>query len=54
MASTRHGFATEPPSRKVTGAFGQEGRGAARKPGTATSKRGMASALDAMKSRRAR
>jgi hypothetical protein len=52
MDSTPHGFAQEPPARKVTGAFGQEARGSARKPGTATSRKGMASALDRMKGRR--
>ncbi|MGH9310236.1 MAG: hypothetical protein ACRD1U_12730 [Vicinamibacterales bacterium] len=54
MDSTRYGFSSQPPARKVTGAFGQEGRGSARKPGTATSRKGMAAALDTMKSRRPR
>jgi hypothetical protein len=52
MDSTRHGFKQEPPARKVTGAFGQEGRGSARKPGAATSKAGAAAALDRIKGRR--
>lgn len=56
MDSTRHGFAPEPPARKVTGAFGAEGRGSQRQPGTTTSKAGAAAALGAMNttSRRAR
>lgn len=55
MDSTRHGFRTEPPSRKAAGAFGEEGRGSRRKPGTATSGTGAAAALGSMKtsSRRA-
>ena len=56
MDSTRHGYAQEPAARKVTGAFGAEGRGSQRQPGTETSKRGAAAALRNMKmtSRRAR
>jgi hypothetical protein len=49
MDSTRHGFSTEPPARKVAGAHGAEGRGSRRKPGTATSKAGAAAALRGMK-----
>jgi hypothetical protein len=47
--STRHGFGTEPPSRKVAGASGAEGRHPERKPGTATRKPGAAAALRKMK-----
>jgi hypothetical protein len=47
--STRHGFSSEPPARKVTGAFGREGRGAARQAGASTTKRGKLTALDSMK-----
>ena len=49
MDSTRHGFNTEPPSRKAAGAFGAEGRGSRRQPGTASTKPGSAAALRAMK-----
>jgi hypothetical protein len=49
MDSARHGFGTEPAARKVTGAFGAEGRGSQRRAGTTTSKRGAAAALGAMK-----
>jgi hypothetical protein len=48
MDSSRHGFGTEPAARKVTGAFGQEGTGSRRKPGTATSRAGAAAALRGM------
>lgn len=53
--STRHGFGTEPPSRKAAGAFGAEGGGRKRQPGTATSTAGAAASLRKMKtsSRRA-
>jgi hypothetical protein len=55
MDSTRHGFRTEPPSRKKAGAFGEEGRGARRQPQTEATKPGKAAALRGMKttSRRA-
>jgi hypothetical protein len=49
MDSTRHGFSTEPPARKIAGAFGAEGRGSRRQAGTQTSKRGAAAALGSMK-----
>ncbi len=49
MDSTRHGYGTIPAARKAAGASGAEGRGSARKPGTATSKKGMAAALRSMK-----
>ncbi len=49
MDSTRHGFSTEPPARQAAGAFGEEGRGSRRKPGTTTSKPGAAAALRSMK-----
>ena len=49
MDSTRHGFATEPPSRKVAGASGAEGGRARTQPGTATRKPGAAEALRKMK-----
>jgi len=49
MDSTRHGFATVPAARKAAGAYGTEGRGSRRQPGTTTSKKGMAAALGAMK-----
>jgi hypothetical protein len=55
--STRHGFGTQPPARKVAGAFGEEGRGSRRQPGTTTSRKGAAAALGSMKtttSRRAK
>jgi hypothetical protein len=47
--STRHGFGSEPAARKVTGAFGREGRGAARQAGASTAKRGKLTALGSMK-----
>jgi hypothetical protein len=46
---SRHGFDTQPASRKVAGASGSEGRSAAKEPGTATRKKGMAAALRSMK-----
>ena len=49
LDSTRHGFNQAPAARKIAGAFGQEERGSRREPGTTTSKRGAAAALDAMK-----
>ena len=49
MDSTRHGFSPEPPAGKIAGAYGKEGRGSRREPGTTTSKRGAAAALGAMK-----
>ena len=49
MDSTRHGFKQEPPARKIAGAFGAEGRGSQREPGTMTSKKGAAVALGRMK-----
>jgi hypothetical protein len=47
--STRHGFRTEPPARKVAGASGLEGRGQRRHGGASTPKRGKAAALRAVK-----
>jgi hypothetical protein len=52
LGSTRTGFAPDPAARKVTGAFGQEGRGSRRQPGTATTRRGTAAALERMKQTR--
>lgn len=49
LDSTRHGIASEPAARKVTGASGREGRGSRRQAGTATSSRGAAAALGSMK-----
>jgi hypothetical protein len=49
LDSTRHGFGQEPAARKVAGAFGQEGAGSRREPGTATSRAGAAAALRGMK-----
>lgn len=54
MDNSRHGFDTQPASRKAAGAFGAErGRGTAavprRKAGTATRKTGKASALRRVK-----
>lgn len=49
MDSTRHGFGTEPPSRKVAGASRAEGQHSDREPGTATRKPGAATALGKMK-----
>ena len=49
MDSTRHGFSTEPPSRKVAGASGAEGRRVMGERATATRKAGAASALERMK-----
>jgi hypothetical protein len=47
--STRHGFGTEPPARKVAGADGEEGTRAKQRPGTATRKPGAGAALAKMK-----
>jgi hypothetical protein len=52
--STRHGFKTEPPARKVSGASAKEGRGAERRSGASTPKRGKLKALDSMRSTSAR
>ena len=49
MDSSRHGYDTIPPARKKAGAYAAEGRGAPKRPGTATTKKGMASALRSMK-----
>lgn len=54
MDNSRHGFDTQPASRKAAGAFGAErGAGTAavrrRKPGTATPKKGKAAALRRVK-----
>ena len=49
MDSTRGGFGSEPPARKVAGASASKSRAANRKPGTATRKAGAASALGKMK-----
>ena len=49
MDSTRHGFSPEPAAKKVAGAFGQEGRGSRRKPGTTTTSEGAAAGLRSMK-----
>ena len=49
MDSSRHGFSPEPAARKVGGAFGAEGQGSRREPGTTTSRRGAAAALGSMK-----
>lgn len=46
MDSARHGFSPQPAARKVTGAFGAEGTGSRRQPGTSTSKHGAAAAPD--------
>jgi hypothetical protein len=53
MDNSRHGFGTHPASRKVAGAFGEEGGDAPmkRKPGTASTRAGKASALRNVKSR---
>jgi hypothetical protein len=48
--STRHGFQTEPASRKVAGASGSEGRGQRRHGGAATGKAGKSAALRGIKS----
>jgi len=55
LATSRHGFDTHPASRKAAGAYGAEGGRTRPEPGTATRKKGMATALRAMKttSRRA-
>jgi hypothetical protein len=53
MDNSRHGFATHPGTRKVPGAFAEE-QGTApmkRKPGTASTRAGKASALRQVKSR---
>ena len=47
--STRHGFGTEPPSRKVAGASGAQGTRPKQQPGTATRKPGAGAALAKMK-----
>jgi hypothetical protein len=47
--STRHGFSTEPPARKVSGAYAHEGRGAERQSGASTPKRGKLKALESMR-----
>ena len=52
MDTSRHGFGPEPAARKVAGAFGNEGTGSRRAPGTETAKRGAAAALDRMKTTR--
>jgi hypothetical protein len=49
MDSTRHGFNPQPAARKVAGAFGQEGKGSRRQPGTETSKKGASAALRSLK-----
>jgi hypothetical protein len=49
MDSSRHGYGPIPAARKAAGAHGAAGRGSRRKPGTATSKKGMAAALRSMK-----
>ena len=52
MDTSRHGFGTQPASRKVAGASGQEGtRKSTAKAGTA-SKRGKGDAIAKMKSQR--
>jgi hypothetical protein len=38
MDSSHNGYKTEPPSRQVAGAFGEEGLGSKRQPVTQTSK----------------
>jgi hypothetical protein len=49
MDSTRHGFSTEPPARKIAGAFAREGIGAGRRGGASTNKAGKQAALASMK-----
>ena len=47
--NSRHGFGTQPASRKVAGASGLEGRGARRHGGASTRKGGKSAALRTMK-----
>jgi hypothetical protein len=53
MDNSRHGFAASPSSRRVGGAFGAEDGSSPlkRKPGTAATRSGKASALGRVKSR---
>ena len=49
MDSARHGFGSQPASRKVDGAFGLEGRGERRRSGASTVRAGKQAALRGLK-----
>jgi hypothetical protein len=52
MDSARHGFKSQPASRKAEGAFGLEGKGELRQSGASTAKPGKQAALRGLKKNR--